>query len=303
MSSWQNGMVKNKLHLTIPTYKSGTLDLVMQEKSTTFFICIRSAFKVIHMKKHIFTCLTLAMVISSTALFAQTKAIAHRGVWKNSHLPQNSIASLKAAHQLKLFGSEFDVHLTKDNILVVNHDNDFYGIDIATATYQELLAKKHPNGESIPTLEEYITAGKELKGLRLILELKTNKLGVERTLEAATKAVEMVKALKAEKITDYIAFSFEACQKIHELAPKANIQYLNGDKSPADVHAAGINGLDYHYSVFKKNASWLQDAHKLGMKVNAWTVNTAEEMHNLIGQKIDFITTDEPELLLQELKK
>ena len=74
------------------------------------------------MKKHIFSCLTLAMVISSSALFAQTKAIAHRGVWKNSHLPQNSIASLTAAHDLKLFGSEFDVHLTKDNILVVNHD-------------------------------------------------------------------------------------------------------------------------------------------------------------------------------------
>ncbi|ULT22178.1 hypothetical protein KUH03_22125 [Sphingobacterium sp. E70] len=39
------------------------------------------------------------------------------------------------------------------------------------------------------------------------------------------------------------------------------------------------------------------------MKVNAWTVNTEEEMSNLIGQKIDFITTDEPELLLQVLKK
>lgn len=255
------------------------------------------------MKKHIFTCLTLAMVISSTTLFAQTKAIAHRGAWKNTHLPQNSIASLKAAHELKLFGSEFDVHLTKDNILVVNHDNDFYGIDIATATYQELLAKKHPNGEAIPTLEDYLKAGKKLKGLRLILELKTNKLGLERTLEAASKTVEMVKNLKAEKITDYIAFSFEACEKIHELAPKANIQYLTGDKSPIDVKSAGINGIDYHFSVFKKNATWLQDAHQLGLKVNAWTVNTQEEMKNLIDQKIDYITTDEPELLLQVLKK
>ncbi|MFC3354067.1 glycerophosphodiester phosphodiesterase [Sphingobacterium zeae] len=255
------------------------------------------------MKKHIFSCLTLAMVISSSALFAQTKAIAHRGVWKNSHLPQNSIASLTAAHDLKLFGSEFDVHLTKDNILVVNHDNDFYGIDIATATYKELLEKKHPNGESIPTLEEYLIAGKKLKGLRLILELKINKLGVERTLEATTKTVEMVKNLKAEKVTDYISFSFEACQKIHELAPKANIQYLTGDKSPAEVKAAGINGLDYHFSVFKKNGTWLKDAHQFGMKVNAWTVNTAEEMTNLINQNIDFITTDEPELLLRILKK
>jgi len=117
------------------------------------------------MKKHIFSCLTLAMVISSATLFAQTKAIAHRGVWKNSHLPQNSIASLKAAHDLKLFGSEFDVHLTKDNILVVNHDNDFYGIDIATATYTELLAKKTPEWGIYPNTGRVYQSGKKIKGL------------------------------------------------------------------------------------------------------------------------------------------
>jgi len=113
------------------------------------------------MKKHIFSCLTLAMVISSSALFAQTKAIAHRGVWKNSHLPQNSIASLKAAHDLKLFGSEFDVHLTKDNILVVNHDNDFYGIDIATATYKELLEKNILTANLFPRWKNTLTLEKD----------------------------------------------------------------------------------------------------------------------------------------------
>ena len=34
-----------------------------------------------------------------------------------------------------------------------------------------------------------------------------------------------------------------------------------------------------------------------------WTVDEAEEMKWLIEQKVDFITTNEPVVLLEELKK
>src|SRR5690625_6555704 len=72
----------------------------------------------------------------------KTKIITHRGAWKNTEVPQNSIASLRAAAEQGAWGSEFDVHLTKDDVLVVNHDQDFMGIDIATSTYEELLADR-----------------------------------------------------------------------------------------------------------------------------------------------------------------
>ena len=228
---------------------------------------------------------------------AQTKIIAHRGAWKSKGLPENSIASLKEAASQKLFGSEFDVHYTKDNVLVVNHNNDFMGIDIATSTYQELLAKKHPNGESIPTLKEYLEAGKKLKGMRLILELKTSKISTERTLESAVAVVKMVKELKAEKVTDYIAFSYDACLKLHELAPNANIQYLNSDKAPADVKKDGINGIDYYQNVFKEHPEWIKQANDLGMQTNVWTVNKKEDMLYFMDQGVQYITTNEPELL------
>ncbi|MCL8000944.1 hypothetical protein M8994_22390, partial [Brucella sp. 21LCYQ03] len=102
---------------------------------------------------------------------AQTKVIAHRGAWKKNELPQNSIASLQHAAELQVWGSEFDVHLTKDGQLVVNHDADFYGMDIAEATHADLRKKTHPNGEHIPTLEEYLRFGLKQQGLKLILEL------------------------------------------------------------------------------------------------------------------------------------
>ena len=239
----------------------------------------------------------------SAAQFIQNQAIAHRGAWKTDDLPENSLASLQRAVELGCAGSEFDVHLTKDGVLVVNHNNDFYGINIATATYAELLTKKHPNGESIPTAEAYLREGMKQKKTKLIYELKTSKLGKERTLHSADLSVELVKKLGAEEWVEYIAFDFDACKRIAELDPKAKVYYLNGDKTPAEIKKAGLYGIDYHFTVFQKNPTWIREAHELGLVVNAWTVNTEEEMKNLLNQQVEFVTTDNPALLLDVINQ
>lgn len=251
----------------------------------------------------IFLTLTVcAMWHVSAAQFNQNQVIAHRGAWKVEDLPQNSIESLERAVELGCAGSEFDVHLTKDDVLVVNHDNDYYGIDIATATYAELLAKKHPNGESIPTAEAYLREGMKQKKTKLIYELKTSKLGKERTLHSADLTVQLVKKLGAEEWVEYIAFDYDACKRIIELDPKAKVYYLNGDKTPAEAKKDGLFGLDYHFNVYKKNPTWIREAKNLGLVVNVWTVNTQEEMTNLLDQDVEFITTDQPALLLDVIR-
>ena len=87
---------------------------------------------------------------------AQTKVIAHRGYWKCEGSAQNSIRSLERANEIKVYGSEFDVHLTADNVPVVFHDRKIEGKDIQTTPYAELKDLKLPNGETLPTLEQYL---------------------------------------------------------------------------------------------------------------------------------------------------
>lgn len=236
------------------------------------------------------------------AQFIQNEVIAHRGAWKTDGIPQNSIASLHRAIELGSAGTEFDVHLTKDNILVVNHDQDFYGIDIATSTYAELLAKKHPNGESIPTAEDYLREGMKQRNTKLIFELKSSNLGVERTLESADLAVQLVKELGADEWVEYILFSYDGAKRVIELDPQAKVYYLNGDITPAQAKQDGFYGLDYHFQLYRKNPTWIKEAHDLGLVVNAWTVNTSEEMNHLLDQDVEFITTDEPALLLDVIR-
>ena len=232
----------------------------------------------------------------------KNQVIAHRGAWKKNNLPENSIASLKEAFRLNCFGSEFDIHMTLDSVMVVNHDATFLGIPIAKSTYQQLLAKKLPNGESIPTLESYLKTGMTQKKTKLILEIKPQNMGKERDLFLAEKALQMVKKLKAEAWVDYISFSYDICTYIIGHMPNAKVAYLAGDVAPEKLKADGFFGSDYHYSVFQKN-DWINPSKKLGLTVNAWTVNTVPEMEWLLANEVEYITTNEPELLFETIKK
>lgn len=253
------------------------------------------------MKKTLSFIFCLSML---TVSYAQTtKIVAHRGAWKHTNAPQNSIAALQEAIKANYWGSEFDVCLTKDDVLVVNHDNDFKGVDIATTDYQTLVLQKLSNGEKLPTAEEYMRAGIHQKKTHMVFEIKTNNLGVERTLKSTELSYNLVKKLKALDQTVFISFSYDACLLLRKLDKKVKIQYLGSDKTPQDLYNDHIYGMDFHYGVYQNNPSYIKEAHAKKMQTNVWTVNDTEKMNYFIEQKIDYITTDEPELLQQILKK
>jgi len=231
-----------------------------------------------------------------------TKVIAHRGAWKNTGAPQNSIAALKEAIRLKCDGSEFDVRMTADGHAVVNHDPTLQGVSIDKSTFGEVRDLKLANGEPIPTLEAYLRAGKGQKHTRLVLEIKTLEGGKEQTLELTRKCVALVKKLGMQKMVDYIAFDYDACKEVVALDPKANVAYLSGDKAPGEVVADRINGVDYNQKVYRAREGWIKEAHEHKQTVNVWTVNQEEDMKWFAARRVDFITTDEPELLQKVLK-
>lgn len=250
----------------------------------------------------------IALILCPILTFAQpkmdskTKVIAHRGAFKNTKVPENSIASLKEAIKMKCYGSEFDVHMSADSEVYVHHDHDVEGVNIEKTSAAELDKIKLSNGESLPTLKSYLKAGKKQKKTRLVLEIKASKISKERSLALARKCVEMVHAAKVVGITDYISFDLDVCLLVKQLAPDAEVSYLSGDKSPDEILGLGLSGVDYHYTVFKKHENWIKEFKEKGLVTNAWTVNDKETMTSLINQGINYITTNEPELLIELLK-
>ena len=90
--------------------------------------------------------------------FASNPVVAHRGAFKKKGFPENSIASLKEAIRLQCTGSEFDVRMTADDSLVINHDPQYNKLDIEKTSYAELASHKLSNGETLPTLRQYLLA-------------------------------------------------------------------------------------------------------------------------------------------------
>lgn len=236
-------------------------------------------------------------VLSTVLMKAQTQIIAHRGYFQaQPPTTENSITSLENAQKLKVYGSEFDVRMTKDGVLVINHDEHHGKMEISEASFKELEALKLSNGEKFPTLKDYLKQGKKDPSVKLVVEIKPAKTP-EIENEITQKTIKMIKDMKLESQSEFISFSLNICKEIKKLAPAFKVQYLNGELSPEQIKKEGLDGMDYHYSVFQKNPTWISEAKTLGLITNSWTVNDVAVYDELKKQGIGFVTTNIPEQL------
>jgi len=250
------------------------------------------------------TILSTMAQTTETIQFADNNVVAHRGAWKANDLPENSIAALRHAIAMGCTGSEFDVRMTGDGILVVIHDEKHNSLLVEESTYAELSEEKLKNGEILPTLKETLLAGMTHNtSTGLIVEIKPSQ-SKARGQVIATKVIELIDELGADPyIHTFISFDYHILLRILELNPNAKTEYLNGEKTPKELAEDGISGLDYNVKVYKKHPNWIIEAKALGMTLNVWTANKRKDLNYFIENGFDCITTDRPERLFKLITK
>ena len=223
--------------------------------------------------------------------------VAHRGFWncEEAGYARNSIAALRSAQEAGFWGSEFDVNMTADSMLIVFHDSDVKGKKIEKHPYSEFKDFRLENGEPIPTLDEYLDQGKKYPETMLVFELKSHSSdAVEDTfVDLTISKLEEHGLLDPDRVM-FISFSFHMCERLAQKLPGFTVQYLNGDKNPEKVKEAGISGIDYNHHILSINKNWVKEALKENMSVNVWTVNKDTVMTNMIGLGVEYLTTDNP---------
>lgn len=240
----------------------------------------------------------VALLCLVAQIAAAQAVVAHRGYWKAASGAQNSLQAYALADSVGAYASEFDVWLTAADSLVVNHDRHFGGVDFLTGSTDSILAITLKNGEPLPTLDAYLAQVAAHPGIRPVLELKHLGDMVREDL-AAAMVVEALAKHGLLDSTDVISFSLNACLAFRKLAPSLPVYYLDGDLPPRKLAELGFAGLDYNGSVLKAHPEWVDDAHKRGLKVNVWTIDRPDDMRLFKSMGVDFITTNEPALLLQ----
>ena len=234
---------------------------------------------------------------------------AHRGA--SNDYPENTILSLKEGIKSGANGLEIDVHKSKDNKLVVIHDEDvertFIGRglvkDFTLKELKELKNRKklfRDNKEChIPTLEEVLDLIKD-KEILLNIELKTDVIRYEGIEE------DVVNLIKKYKIQDKIILSSFNHQSIKKVKLISNIKTGMLYEKPIDniFEYAKALGVEYiHPDLRLVNEELIKEAHKNNLKVNIFTVNNPIYMRMCIANKVDGVFTDYPELLNEILTK
>ena len=109
--------------------------------------------------------------------FLKNSIIAHRGIYDNKKIVENTIPAFKKAIT-KGYAIELDLHLSKDNKVIVFHDDTLDRLTdkkgkIESLPLEEINKLKLLNVASIPTLEEVLEL---VKGkVPLLIELKDSR--------------------------------------------------------------------------------------------------------------------------------
>lgn len=229
---------------------------------------------------------------------AKSLVVAHRGGVGLG--PENTLATFGEALALGVDAIELDIHQSRDGHLMVIHDLTLERTYDATGRVDRMtLAELRKVG--VPTLQDVINL---VDGrCRLFVEVKQPKDGTyHKGIEA-----RLLKVLEENELTDttvVISFYENTLRRLHELSPQLTTGYLYrhpGYTLSAAKKELGVKYVGPHY--LQATDSFIQEAHKLGLKVGPWTVNEPEDMQRLIKANCDAITTNHPDKLLEERRR
>lgn len=235
---------------------------------------------------------TTQLTVSSSITHGM-RVIAHRGHWNIAGAAQNSRQSLRNAFSEQCYGSETDVWITTDGHVMVNHDATFSGVRLETSTYAACQQLTLSNGEKMPELRDFLDLLQQEDSTKLIIEIKTHS-DEARGKACCDSVVNMVSRMGLRDKVEYIAFSLNLCKHLAQRNPEAHIAYLNGDKSPQELHDVGVMGLDYTAANYRAHPTWAAEAARLGMTTNVWTIDDEATIIEMSNMGIDFVTTNNP---------
>jgi glycerophosphoryl diester phosphodiesterase len=229
-------------------------------------------------------------------MFVTTQITAHRG--GAAYAPENTVAALKSAIEMKADYAEIDVQQTKDGVLVLLHDSSLkrttgYNKFIWEVNYSEVATLdagskfgKEFTGERIPTLDEVL---KVCKGkINLNIEIKNN--GHNQNISA--NVLSLIEDNNSESYCVITSMDYSLLSNIKELNTDIRTGYIlkmaYGDfenKTDADFLS-----IKHTYATKKVIAA----AHNSGKEIYVWTVNSRSDIERMKLLDVDNIITDRP---------
>jgi glycerophosphoryl diester phosphodiesterase len=243
--------------------------------------------------------------------------IAHRG--ESHDAPENTLAAINLAWKRNIKSVEIDIHLTKDNEIVVIHDYDTLRVSGVKKLIREssLNELQHLDvglfkgnewiGEKIPTLKEVLETIPE--NGKLVIEIKSD-----------TKILNKLNnELAHSGLKDYqievIAFDFDTLAEAKRLMHHYRMLWLldldyslpwwlcwkSKKRIIGKIRKFNLDGIDV-WAGKVLTRKFIEEFRNEGLIIYAWTVDNPEKVRELIESGINGITTNRASWIRDRLK-
>ncbi len=254
-------------------------------------------------------------MFSSSLLSKPFLIIAHRGgagLW-----PENTLYALQQAAELGADLSEIDLHMSRDGVLVVIHDETLERTtngqgrvqDFTFAALKKFDAGYHwtqDGGHTFPFRGQGLTIPSLVEVFDALPEKPFN-IEIKQSTPPLLAALRDVihKYAKTQRIL-VSAFNPRVMKVFRRLCPRvATAAHDDEIRQLAKMSRFCLENflnlkadrLEVPYSIVKTRL--IHAAHKLGKRIDVWTVNETKVMQSLIDWGVDGILTDFPDRLLK----
>lgn len=252
--------------------------------------------------------------------------MAHRG--ESGKIPENTMIAMDAAVGLGVDVLESDVRLTKDDQVVLFHDED-----LRRTTGEEGTIRHYTLDELLNfdfgcnfTPDEGVTFPFRGKGLKIVtlqevfkkFPLMTFNLDIKDTFSAAPiELARLVSDMNRKQSVIIGSFHDKQLESFRALLPDVPTSAHPGEVKRfvlnSKIGLPRIRNKSIHYWAFQVpiksgrltivTEKFIKMAHERNIAVHVWTINDEPTMNYLIDLGVDGIFTDQPALLKIVLQK
>ncbi len=240
--------------------------------------------------------------------------LGHGGMGIGNLYPMNSMESLTKCLNLGVDGVEFDVQLTKDNVLIAFHDRDMSGISsnsglVRSKTWDEIKGSTYTNipftSYDVVSVDEIFSAFSGNKKYLYTFDCKLyyeNEIFEHYCDDFIHAIIDIVEKHNLENNVLIESNNTYFLKTMQELKPDFKLfiypqTFEDGLQIAKDLNLYGIT-----ISNDKISAQQVALAHAHNIRITLWNVKNKKQNIDAIKKNPDYIQTDDVRSLLKLLK-
>ena len=264
--------------------------------------------------------ITSQIVAQPYALSADNANPSHRGITahrgNSGMFPENTLPAFENAIELGVDWIELDLFLTKDQQLVVIHDQTTErtgdrALDVTKSTLQEIQSVDVANDfrnrhklsisdcppQHIPQLEDV---------LNLVMRQNRTRVSIQPKVDCVAKAVKVIQKMGAENLVGFNDGNLKLMIKAKQLAPDATIFWDRGVNTNINEDIQTATQYRFHALIYQDQGISLEKINRTkmaGLNVGAWTVNDPDRIRELLRMGVNRIYTDYPQRMIKIIQE